>query len=335
MSTVNRRRRSVSSLSCSIVVLLTSIQTATASPPPDQLQLTLPGSIFMDVGDSPSLDQDNDGLKDDMENMLADAWRPFFVFDEEETDLRGNEPVVLFQVRPTNWAGPYQITIKWAFLYARDGGYPGVCTDAHDGDTQGGTSYLESEDGVLWQLSQLEHWDSSALATDGRIEWTAPRQTYWEQLPARPSPKVYASEGKHHQYFSGGACEDAAEFFGCEEDCGGGAKRYANLTPNGAFTNVGEPNHHPENAGENIPFVNSLASFGYQGEYVWYAQWRCRCDDDDPYQDCFTGGKGSNWGTSWNKCTVPSPVYQKFLGGDPAPQPIYTRKRLIALLANF
>ena len=246
----------------------------------DKLSFSLPESIYLDSCEDHSLDMDKDGLKDNFENALADAWRPYFIYDQNENDrdhnidddsLQSWEPRVLFQVRPT---GYHQIVIKWAFLYRLDGGYRESwdCIDWHYGDTQGGSYQLVSSDGITWQLDDIDLWSdvpSPTSANDPRIEWTAPRSTYWGEMDLRPSPIVHASAGKHHQYMTAADCEADHS---CDDDCDGGAERSADTAPLGYFNNVGEPNNHPS-----PPFVTDLGPLGYPGEHVWYSAYKCKC----------------------------------------------------------
>ncbi len=300
----------------------------------DKLKFSLPESIYLAPCEDPSLDMDLDGLKDNFENALADAWRPYFIYDQNENDrdhnidddsLQSWEPRVLFQVRPI---GYHQIVIKWAFLYRLDGGFRESwdCTDWHYGDTQGGTYQLVSSDGITWQLDDIDLWSDVPLytpyianATDPRIEWTAPRSTYWGEMDLRPSPIVHASAGKHHQYMTAVDCEADHS---CDDDCDGGAERSADTAPLGYFNNVGEPNNHPS-----PPFVTDLGPLGYPGEQVWYSTYQCKCSGMGAgyvAQDCFTGGLGTNWkasGGTFTPCTIPSPVYTLFSHEPLTPDP--------------
>jgi len=302
----------------------------------DKLSFSLPESIYLAPCEDPSLDMDLDGLKDNFENALADAWRPYFIYDENENDQDANiddislqswEPRVLFQVRPTGgWDWPRRIVIKWAFLYRLDGGFraSNFCTDWHYGDTESGSCNLVSEDGVgvTWRLESLDLWkEGITSANDPRIEWTAPRSTYFGEMNSRPSPIVHASAGKHHQYMTAANCEGNDAF--CDDDCDGGEHRSADLVSSGSFNNVGEsdPNNHPS-----PPFVTDLGPLGYPGEHVWYSAYKCKCGgmsaNAQPWA-CFTGGLGANWDAgNWPKdCTVPSPVYALFSHEPLTPNP--------------
>jgi Thrombospondin type 3 repeat len=293
------------------------------------LKISFPESIYLDPSDNPSLDKDLDGLKDDFENILADSWRPYFIFDQNENDrtvnindgsLRFGEPTVLFQVRPIGgWDWPRRIVIKWAFLYRLDGGYrrDNLCKDWHYGDTESGYYELKSLDGVTWQLDSLNLWTEvpSIAANDQRIEWMSLDDTYWEKMSPRLSPIVHASAGKHHQYMTASNCEEEGAGWGeCDDDCDGGAHVLADLLPLGYFTNVGEPDNHPSNESENFPFVTNLGPLGFPGEYVWDASYQCSCTAWGSSRDCFTGGLGKNWKASEgiSGCTIPDPVYSLF-----------------------
>jgi hypothetical protein len=289
--------------------------------------ITLPDSIYTTDA---SRDRDGDYLVDEYENMLADTWRPLFVFDEEETALRANEPVVLFQVRPTgvSLADPVKrIHVNWVFLWAKDGGYTAGCAGAdwHDGDSQGGRYELVSWDGFTWYLDWINLWTTGLRwANDPRINWSPPRSTYWGTLDDRPSPKIYASEGKHHQYIDDRDCEDHDVSEICDEDCRGGPLRLANLTPFGVFTNVGEPQRHLADRGTNDPFVTDLSPFGYADELVWQARWICVGLDgvNLKQQECFTGGAGKNWQSdcgTFGSCGIATAVKDMF---DRSPLPL-------------
>lgn len=271
-------------------------------------QISLPEYIYMGPCDGPTLDQDNDSLKDDYENRLADTWRPYFEFDEEESARQSFEPLTLFQVRPIgdkSW--PRRIKIAWAFLYQRDGGYGedwkcALGRNDHPGDAAGGYYILTSDDGITWKLDKIQLWDerNELDARNGEIKWTNPRSTYWGQMLDRPSPKIFPSAGKHHQYISTSACEDSDGF--CSEDCGQGAKIYADLTSvvNGKFNNVGERQLSPWDT-----FVNNLNKY-YANEYVWYPVNTCKG------KPTFTGGL--------TKCSTEVSAIYEVLDSSPIPE---------------
>jgi hypothetical protein len=377
MSVRDKKPTSSCWLPLTIFGLSTSLMlTCTAAALDEHLKMIeLPDSIYMTLSDDPSLDRDNDGLKDDYENRLADAWQPYFIFDENEnirghcspvvstlkyvdavccslasglgclhpsvkgactftkeivkTLCKGNvdddslqpfEPVVIFQVRPmagSDW--PRRTKIRYVSLYRLDGGYrvSNICTSWHYGDNNTFSVELTSYDGVSWTLDKLD-WDGNVQdASSSEIEWTEPRDTYWGQMPKRPSPIAYNSAGKHHMYISVQACQKERQgpIGICGYDaCRGGVEVLANLTPNGTFNNVGEYQAHPSDMGVNVPFVSDLEPLGYPGELVWEAKYACHCSLAATAATCFTGGTGENWKASNEPpqdCIEPSTVYER------------------------
>ncbi|MCJ7444544.1 MAG: hypothetical protein MUO26_08450 [Methanotrichaceae archaeon] len=128
-------------------------------------------------------DNDRDGLKDSMEYKLADYFKPYFVFDGNESNTKwGLEPITLFQVRPFGCIGsscnrtrshdivipcelnlidcgniiPFIVIIKYQALWEKDGGYgpDSDCDNDHWGDSNDHPFYLVSCDGQTWSLGQ-------------------------------------------------------------------------------------------------------------------------------------------------------------------------------------
>jgi hypothetical protein len=290
----------------------------------------LPESIYMPVlqlpGVDPNRDRDRDYLKDDLENRLADIWRPYFIFDEEENDTSVNtgelslqswEPRIVYQVRPTgNITAPgwRYIYITYGILFRLDGGFRGAltCDNHHSGDSQRAVYELASADGgVNWALNRVNIYTDKGWqwANAGDIAYTARIANANGNGSERPLPKVWMSAGKHHQYISTAACET---WRACDEDCAGGAQRISNLAPWGYFTNVGERAQHPMDWGINQPFTNELWHIGYPNEYTWWAAWyRADCGN------IFTGGMNPGAGntgafTAGGGNTCVGPVYGLF-----------------------
>jgi len=275
----------------------------------------------------PNRDRDNDTLKDDLENRLADIWRPYFIFDEEENDTSVNtsqislqswEPRIIYQVRPAGnvaFNGGWRfIYITYGILFRMDGGFRGAltCDNHHSGDSQKATYELASNDGgVTWVLNRINMYSGKGWqwANAGSIAYTGRVANIGGNGSERPLPKIWMSSGKHHQYISSAECEVTAF---CDEDCSGGAQRIANLTPVGYFTNVGERELHPMDWGINQPFVNELWHIGYPNEFTWFAAWfRSDCGD------IFTGGMNPGAGntgayTAGGGDTCTSPIYSLF-----------------------
>lgn len=230
----------------------------------------LPESIY-------ELDQDHDGLPDNLERMLAEQFKPFFIFDSAEKSRRSNEPVVLFQVRPEGCVGrdckkPYRIWIRYIALFARDGGY-GPSSDCHDS---------HKGDNVLIDMVIINKtgWDSAWVSLKWRLVSIKNWKLDWPQWSANfhphnsnfghKHPIIFLSAHKHHQYFDTNFNEKDSIYsdYGCNDDVDGkGAKVFSNLIsplsdkrPN----NVGEPEAHNK-----AFFINNLSDFGYPGESAW------------------------------------------------------------------
>jgi len=89
-------------------------------------------------GDDCALDEDGNGLDDEIESQLAACFVPELLFDSMENSLRIDEPHVLFSAYAL---GSNLIRLHFAFLFARDGGYVlgtdfPCWNDDHDGDVE-------------------------------------------------------------------------------------------------------------------------------------------------------------------------------------------------------
>jgi hypothetical protein len=148
----------------------------------DENQLvTLPETIVAQLGSA--RDQDKDRLKDDLEARLADVWRPFLEFDEQENNgentdqpsLLPHEPRTLFLVHPVagcnpdaiSAANPCTLRVQYRPLFRMDGGYRGsdhilgafgACTNHHSGDNLTIDYFVVSTDGVTWRLQSMDGW---------------------------------------------------------------------------------------------------------------------------------------------------------------------------------
>lgn len=71
--------------------------TGRANPPGPPPSFDLGEILFVDDA---KFDHDGDGLRDDLEYKLAEAFKPLLVFDSHEKSRRADEPRTLFQVRP-------------------------------------------------------------------------------------------------------------------------------------------------------------------------------------------------------------------------------------------
>jgi hypothetical protein len=232
------------------------------------------------VHQSPVFDRDNDGLRDSLELKLAEAFKPAFIFDSSEHHRRNGEPVTLFQVRPTGCIGstcsqkPNSIALKFALLYAKDGGYgpSSDCTDAHNGDNQSVDFKLQSDDGRVWKLVEIDL---------GPFKY---KQLFSGQSNHKRHVSLFLSAHKHHHYFdtSNDHKDSAYSDFGCNDDVNGNGARISpklfgevcrKLGISGGVQtvgctemvhNVGEPEAH-----DSAFFVGPLDSFGFHGEDAW------------------------------------------------------------------
>jgi hypothetical protein len=257
-------------------------------------------------------DQDRDGLKDSLEGVLADAFRPVLVFDADENARRPSEPYALFQVRPLGCVGQgcpgvTRIVIRWAFLFARDGGYnDSICSNDHDGDNDKAAYVLQSANGgVTWHLVEV-HVGKNPTPTmpyQGKIVWPHPEDSpekskagWLETSSANPTrPRIYQSASKHHQYLHAGdwgdsPYSDVPWWDNCSDDVdGNGVQVSPGLKsvglPNDRWNNVGEPEAHPESY-----FVGDISHLFvgtecHSGLHAWSHQYFCGSDDTDRNHD--------------------------------------------------
>jgi hypothetical protein len=225
-------------------------------------------------------DMDDDYLKDDLENTLAEDLAPYYKFDHFENSRRTFEPVTLYQVRPSGCAdpscNPAEITITWAFLFLNDGGYGPASPlgNEHMGDNSGKSFTLRSEDGgVTWDLVKINTEDWNVLndftfrmfslgdfSTD-RVTINEVVEGWPPENPGiRQHPVIYFSAHKHHEYLSP-FFNDKGSLYGAGDDNvdGQGKQLLADLHSHfndERFNNVGEPGKHPETF-----FVNCLPEF--------------------------------------------------------------------------
>lgn len=244
------------------------------------------GGVFL--GTPEDRDIDEDGLRDRLEYTLAERFRPLFRFDSSEAHRRPNEPVVLYQVRPDSCVGrgcgrPQRVLIRYALLFAEDGGYgpSSACRNRHNGDAQTVELQIELElDGasanpLLWKVLEVRN---------GQFTWPGESAEIWYHKHYRkPShPVIFLSAHKHHQYFNTYNDEKDSVYsnWGCNDDVNGqGARILAHvLSPEGKPNNVGEPEAHAADS-----FVGDLSVYGYPGENAW---------SDRP----FKGGLGDDGG---------------------------------------
>ena len=290
---------------------VTASQSATARPdgiatefPGVRAPVTLTTSIYSiwDRGQ----DHDGDDLLDELEGDLAEYFRPYVIFDSDETATRSDEPIALFQVRPAECFGygcdgAWEVTVKYAFLWAFDGGYgpSSDCSDAHWGDNQSITLRLLSYDeGRTWELPDHMWADVGVEQADLGPYWSPPKlrtQSHGDVL----FPYVFLSAGKHHMYVgtSFNHQDAPASDWGCNDDVNGhGDSFYVDVSgssdqfgwvgsnsyfPFHAYNNVGEPESHDEryfigDLSQWYPWANSIGVYEDppkpppgDGEHAW------------------------------------------------------------------
>ena len=200
---------------------------STAGMPTTADSLALVGDPFTD---DRSRDRDGDCLDDDAEHAIARWYAPLFVFDSRENARRSDEPATLYQVTSLGGCRARSVELRYAYLFADDGGYveSTFCSDRHPGDNQYLRLTLDLRDGAA-TLRSLWAWGFS-----------------WPSHPFRFSdghhPGVEAMDGR------GARVEAALEREGVARGRG----------------NVGERGMH--GAGD---FVDALGAWGYAGERAW------------------------------------------------------------------
>jgi hypothetical protein len=150
-------------------------------------------------GDDCEFDEDGNGLDDVVETQLASCFVPELVFDSRENALRVDEPHVFFSASPL---GSHAVRLRFAFLFARDGGYVmgtefPCMTDDHDGDVE------SVEVDVAW-AGRDGGWFGAPVAMrtrdprdDAERIATAPGTSNAMALRGT-HPVLYATAGKHH-----------------------------------------------------------------------------------------------------------------------------------------
>jgi len=207
-----------------------------------------------------ALDRDGDCLDDAVEHEIAHAFAPLYVFDSRENARRPDEPATLYQVTSRGGCRAADVELRYAYLFADDGGYAesSVCGDRHPGDNQ----YLRltlrvDADARTVTLRDLWAWGFSWPMNDARFD---------EGRHA----VIFLSAGKHHPYFDTRVDGEGSPYssVGCAEAMDGRGHRALAAVermdvPRGRC-NVGERGAH---AGAD--FIDDLGVFGYAGERAW------------------------------------------------------------------
>lgn len=217
--------------------------------------MPLAGDVFTD---DRARDRDSDCLDDDVEHALARWYAPLFVFDSRENVRRAREPATLYQVTPLGGCGAASVELRYAYLFADDGGYveSGVCSSAHPGDNQYLRLTVDLRDGAA-SLRHLWAWG---------FGWP----THALRFAEGSHPVIFLSAGKHHPYFDTRVDGRGSPYssVGCAEAMDGRGERVAASVEReglpGGRANVGERTSHGA-----ADFVDDLGPLGYPGERAW------------------------------------------------------------------
>jgi len=245
-----------------------------------------------------NLDKDCDGLLDRAEDLIANAFRPCLIFDENEGCADGF--VILYQLTPDKRT---ELRLRFMFLYKRD--CPGPGQDAHNGDSQSYSFILKSNDnGRSWQVKNSS-WEWSDVQSDGMRHIN-----------------LYISKAKHSIYKTKSECESSKHRPSSPvyEDCGG---VNAGLVIYGARYNYRENRWERTNLTGNVgepPYgyrFYSLEPYGFPNEDVYSG--KCFCGGLKQYNDITACGRaprkcadpvGEKWHISDNKNSI-LPIKEK------------------------
>jgi hypothetical protein len=253
--------------------------------PFDGLSICFGESIYINPTDPAASirDRDGDKLKDDLENQLANGFRPYFKFDDAETARRPFEPITLFQVRPmgctgSGCSGKTEVWIRWAFMFQWDGGYgpDSYCYDDHMGDNDKATYiFTSSEGGYSWELTEISVGGGGETSLRWPQGYQKPAYMGPRVVPAliqvnleifdAHHPVIYMSAHKHHMYFDTSYDHKDSYYSSvpinpCNDDVNGkGAAFLSDLHSvfgDHRYNNVGEPGKH-----QSEHFVNCMTQF--------------------------------------------------------------------------
>lgn len=163
---------------------------------PPSTTATMPEELRCD------LDEDGNGLDDEMELSIARAAAPELRFDRNENAREADEPYTLFNIRRV--PGRLGVLrIRYSLLFKRDGGavYSALCGTAHNGDSESLTVDVKVTEGA-------RRWVGEVVRVNGRTSF----------LRSGTHPVVFLSAGKKHQYFAAGLHRFGAH---CPDGAGG------------------------------------------------------------------------------------------------------------------
>ncbi len=219
------------------------------------------------------MDQDGNGLDDEIEAQIAHCFVPEFRFDKDEPSdsLRPCEPILGYSAYRIAAAQDDEILIRYRFvvMFRRDGGFVADdsfwCGDDHDGDTQQFNFDVRVSDTDVWRAS-LARFDTCAQPT-----------------MAGTHPVLYPTAGKHHLECVAGTSVAFVDFPSGDRPCldphrGNGPIRLPSflfkVAPSRVFINSTSTGNVCEfvRSGAVAPAPGlqppSLANLGFPGQFV-------------------------------------------------------------------
>jgi hypothetical protein len=150
-------------------------------------------------GEDCARDEDGNGLDDEIETALATCFVPEVKFDSQENALRVDEPQVLFSAYAV---GAHLVRFRFAYLFARDGGYVlgtdfPCLTDDHDGDVESvavDVTWTDRDGGWFGAPVAMR----TSHPRDGSECMSSVGNAAQPLLLDGTHPVLYATAGKHH-----------------------------------------------------------------------------------------------------------------------------------------
>lgn len=155
-------------------------------------QTAMPQALRCDV------DEDGNGLDDEMEHQIARCVAPELRFDSDEDYRRSAEPHALYNTSlrgAGSGSSAPLITVRFVFLYAKDGG-TACSTAAHEGDTEGVYVTVELariDDGWVVRPILVNESETSRGFPDS-VGYVA------DIKGLATHPVIFLTDDKHHQW---------------------------------------------------------------------------------------------------------------------------------------
>jgi len=260
---------------------------------------------------APTIDADLDGVDDNCEFALARAFAPLLKVDGGDCDwdsgLNRLGGEYYFAVQRNDELGP-RIRIAYMPGYYKDCGAGG-----HLGDSEfilEDVSYALNSAGGAWQLRGVftsAHCgeEFGGISVDPNCQWWDASQFHLNGDPSFGYPSIWISKGKHGNYQSYGACNDA--YAGFIDTCSGSPldRRFPVVY---SWQNIGSAKK--PDAGLNLPprWGSSLipasgTSESFWAPFWWFKGWNPRNSNTDgvtPYGMILAG-----YAHFWSPTVVP------------------------------